>query len=119
MNYQDAIDHIKSVYGDSIGTGRLRIVFRDNDTVIKVPMNESGHYGNLYEASTWQSPEPRAKCWIDEELTAECGVAILRMEHVIHVGWSEKADWTWSVDCGQVGMTADGRKVAYDWERER
>jgi len=39
------------------------------------------------------------------------------MEHVEHVGWSDELDWTWSIDCGQVGRTKDGRLVAYDWEQ--
>lgn len=101
-------------FGQPVGCGRHRIVFRDGDTVVKFPTQESGAFANEHEANT--NNELCAKAWIDEELTKEFGQPVLRMEYVTHVGWSKKPDWTWSVDCGQVGRTKDGRLVAYDWD---
>jgi len=110
----------EETYGPPIGTGRLRAAFWDGDDVLKVPLDMVGVWGNYEEASTYKDPyEPRARCEIDERLTALLGIPILRMEFVEHVGWSKVSDWTWGVDCGQVGLTKDGRLVAYDWERAR
>jgi hypothetical protein len=114
--FEQARAALTQVFGEPM-VGRHRAVFRDGDTVIKVPTVLSGIDANCYEEHTCDNQwEPRARAWFDQELSTRFGLPILRMESVKHVGWSEKADWTWSVDCGQVGTTKDGRLVAYDWE---
>lgn len=108
-----AIQH----YGQPLGEGRHRVVFRDGAYVLKFPRNEAGVWANEFEASTCNCPQaPKASCHIDKELTAIFGRPVLRMEFVLHRGFSEEPDWTWSIDCGQVGYTAAGALVAYDWD---
>ncbi len=104
----------KALFGEPIGEGRHRVVFRDGETVLKFPTKNSGIHANEQEARFKDDHLARAD--IDEEFTDKTGVPILRMEYVTHTGWSKEADWTWSIDCGQVGLTADGRLVAYDWD---
>ncbi len=101
-------------YGLPIGIGRHRIVFRDNDYVIKIPFSWSGIHACYEELDT--QGEMFAKTSMDSLFCESEGIPVVRMEYVIPTGWSEKPDWTWSIDCGQVGLTKDGRLVAYDWE---
>lgn len=120
MTYEEIELALIEKFGLPIGRGRNRVVFYDEitDTVVKAPMRDAGCFGNEHEARTSSSKyEPRAAARLDERLSAEFGRPILRMEYVKHTGWSKEPDWTWSVDCGQVGVTRDGRLVAYDWER--
>lgn len=118
LDYAGVIDRARRRFGKEIGWGSHRIVFRDGPEVVKVPFRISGIDANTYEAS-FQGAE-YAKCRIDRKLDRVLKTpfqyGILRMEFVTHVGWSKEPDWTWSVDCGQVGRTADGRLVAYDWD---
>ena len=103
-----------SLYGEPIEVGRHRAIFRDGDWVIKVPTRDSGIHACEEELRT------QGDCFAKttrEDLGEEfCGVTAVRMEFMTHRGWSEQPDWTWSIDCGQVGFTKDGRLVAYDWE---
>lgn len=101
-------------YGPNIGWGRHRVVYSDGDWVLKVPTKPSGINANCHEDSC-QGPN-YAKAKLDTTLTEKFGIPILRMELVVHRGFSEIPDWTWGVDGGQVGYTKDGRLVAYDWE---
>lgn len=113
--FQAARQFFENQYGPPIGEGLKRVVFKDGNEVIKVPRNLNGDFGNCFEAETSNNPN-FANCKIDEELSSKLQLNILRMEYVEHVGWSKEADWTWFIDCGQVGKTLDGRLVAYDWE---
>jgi len=115
---REAIEKARDRFGPEIGEGRNRICFRISPTeVIKIPLNETGFHANFYEANSWdEQPEFLARCNFDDSLGKELGIAVLRMEYVEHVGWSEKPDWTWGIDGGQVGRTVDGRLVAYDWD---
>lgn len=114
---QDLLDGVLqeaiSLYGDPCAISRHRTVFRDGDWVIKVPTRESGILACQEELRT--QGDGFAKTTRDE-LGKEVGVPVVRMEFVTHRGWSKDPDWTWSIDCGQVGHTKDGRLVAYDWE---
>lgn len=103
-----------SLYGDPYAIGRHRTIFRDGDWVIKVPTLESGIRACLEELHTQGNGFAKTT---QDELGKKAGIPVVRMEFVTHRGWSEKPDWTWSIDCGQVGYTKDGRLVAYDWER--
>lgn len=103
-------------YGEPLAEGRHRTIFRDGDWVIKVPTALSG-IGACYEELSTQG-ECFAKT-VREDLGREFGIPVVRMEFVTHRGWSADPDWTWSIDCGQVGYTKDGRLVAYDWEHAK
>lgn len=111
-----AIKYCKKHFGESIGKGKKRIVFKDKNEVIKIPLNLEGEFGNYYEAKTSINNNKLANCNIDKKLSNLFQLNILRMEYVKHTGWSKDFDWTWSIDCGQVGLTKNGRLVAYDWE---
>lgn len=107
---QTAIDR----WGQPIGEGRHRMVFRESDGwVVKVPKTDSGLAACYEEIVTQGQMFARTERhpWSDE-----LGFDICRMEFVVHAGYSARPDWTWSVDSGQVGYTQDGRLVAYDWE---
>lgn len=110
----NAVRIITEKYGIPFAEGRHRIVFRDGNEVIKCPTKESGIAANDLEINT--EGKYYAKTREDKELSALTGLPIVRMEWVEHTGWSEKADWTWRIDCGQVGRNANGDIVAYDWE---
>jgi len=98
-----------------VGVGRHRTVFRDGDVVYKVPHDETGYgaLSNSLEAApiTVEDPDHYALC----EIVSIQDFPVLMMEYVEHCGWSEEKDWTWGIDCGQIGHTKDGRLVAYDW----
>lgn len=117
--WNDVNENCKRYLGKLIGEGRHRKVYDDNSpgSVVKVPTKESGIAANLQEANESGSYEHLAKAKIDLDLSLLIGVPVLRMERVEHVGFSEEADWTWCIDGGQVGRAADGRIVAYDWDR--
>jgi len=102
-------------FGEPLGQGRHRVVFRmTKDWVLKVPTRHSGLAANCDELSF--QADGYAITEEEAALSEEFGIPIVKMEYVTHVGWSEKPDWTWSIDGGQVGHTNDGRLVAYDWE---
>lgn len=84
--------------------------------VLKVPSAESGVFANYTEDKAYLEDPTRAKALLSPTLSRRYDIPIIKMEYVVHRGWSPRADWTWSVDCGQVGTTRDGRLVAYDWE---
>lgn len=118
-SYIPVLDYMRKTYGPEIGYGRHRVVFRDGDYVYKVPLSLEGVDDNYREASgpEWSDdPEKFADCVIISCL----GVDVLLMEYVEHAGWPSEPcppelEWTWYIDCGQVGYTKDGRLVAYDW----
>jgi len=112
--FEKAVRFTQAWYGPPIATGRHRVIFLDGDEVIKVPSREFGILACNYELNI--QGEEYARTRLDEFLSNETGLPIVRMEYVEHVGFSEKPDWTWSIDGGQVGKTKDGRLVAYDWE---
>lgn len=113
-NFVRAREIAERRYGKPIAEGRHRIVFRDKDHVVKVPTQHSG-ISACFEELTIQG-DIYAKTEYDQ-ISQEIGMPAVRMEWVEHRGFSEEPDWTWTIDCGQVGHTNDGRLVAYDWER--
>jgi len=112
--FEKAIRLVQSYYGPPIAVSRHRVVFLDGDEVIKVPSCESGVAA--CDCELVEQGEKYARTRPDVALSKKTGLPIVRMEYVEHVGSSEQPDWTWSIDCGQVGRTKDGRLVAYDWE---
>lgn len=110
-----AIQKFTSLYGTP-SIGRTRAVFDTQDGfVIKVPYVDEGFYANHSEVVTSNTDDayiPIAKCEHDEKE----GVSVLVMEKVAiaRADYKNMPDWVYSVDCGQVGYTKDGRLVAYD-----
>lgn len=115
VKYRNLCNELESVYGPPIeGSHRTVFIDKKNDEVIKVPSQNSGDFANQQELNT--QGELYAKTKLDKELTERYGYVVIRMEYVEHSGYSKEPDWTWSIDCGQVGHTKDGRLVAYDWD---
>lgn len=113
-DFEKAIRLCRERYGEPIGEGRHRIVFSDGDYVVKCPTKESGVaacWAELNSCDEWY-----AKTSLDPLSAEVYPIQLVRMEYVHHMGYSATPDWTWSIDCGQVGYTMDGRLVAYDWE---
>jgi hypothetical protein len=84
--------------------------------VVKVPLSWEGVSENCYEAQHTDPGVPLAACRLHVSIPS--GLPLLWMERVDPVTWSRNdprypawADW---VDCGQIGLTTDGRLVAYD-----
>lgn len=99
--------------GMPIGEGSERLVFRLGNHVVKIPTKESGISANECELYT---QGPRLAVTSENHTLGEyLGVLVINMEYVTHTGFSEKSDWTWGIDCGQVGRNAKGRLVAYDF----
>lgn len=106
----------RRMYGPEIGAGLYRRVFLESPThVIKVPRNEWGDYCNEGEAQAAPTDARYARCEMFAH--AQTGVCLLRMERVVRFPTrrDDLPGWTHSIDCQQVGWTADGRLVAYDW----
>ena len=115
--------------GKEFSCGRNRVTVYLKNTVIKLPRGLDGVADNEWEGSisnsedSYNNPDhiqyPRTRLYY-------IGVfPILFMERVKHASSKEisnylgtptgSGDWTWSVDCGQVGFTRKGRLVAYDY----
>lgn len=127
--FRAAERRMRELHGAPIGLGGCRRVFRDVETILKVPTCRRGCLANEQEAASWDAagnpvgwlidgvPLPRARCWADGALSAEIGLPILRMEFVRCARVDpDLPPWTTYVDSRQVGYTAAGRLVAYDWE---
>lgn len=105
-----ALDY-QARYGDPL-VGRHRMTFLDGERVHKLPRSFDGMIANAREAN-WKSTEmPIAACSLHVEMPS--GINVLRMERVQPCVGQTLPDWTMSIDCQQVGYTADGRLVAYD-----
>lgn len=105
-------------YGRQIGAGLYRRVFRESIThVIKVPRDGWGEFCNDGEAREAPTSDVFARCMTFRH--PRTGVLLLRMERIVRFPTPRQRltlpDWTTCVDCQQVGWTADGRLVAYDW----
>jgi hypothetical protein len=81
--------------------------------VLKVPLTWEGDAANEREAKHSDSFIPLARCRAHHSLPS--GVILLWMERVQPIVVPTPHPlWVDSVDCGQVGYTADGCLVAYD-----
>lgn len=115
--YGRALRWAQRKYGAEIGAGLYRRVFADGDAyVVKVPRDEAGEYCNEGEACEAPNDLRLARC----TLFTRYGVQLLRMERIVRFPrtareFTRLPDWTSAIDCQQVGWTADGRLVAYDW----
>lgn len=105
--------YFQSKYGNYIGLGRNRIVWKTNSgNVVKVPRNGCGIADNDWEASVCKDdiyPHTRG-LWFND-------IVICFMEHIdpIFESHSELPDWVGSIDCGQVGHTKRGIIKPYDY----
>lgn len=120
-DYEDVVRAAIRKFGKPVGQGLTRMVFANADRteVIKIPTRTEGETANERELirDNWLGdPERYARAFPDEALSKIFGVFVIRMEWVTPApNPYELADWVGAVDCGQVGYTADGRLVAYDW----
>lgn len=118
--YASALGWAHRTYGEPLGCGLYRHVFaEDPEHVIKVPRGEWGEYCNSGEVREYRTNTDGtlAKCEVFEHPST--GVLLQRMERIVRFPESGEFDalptWTHYIDCQQVGWTADGRLVAYDW----
>jgi hypothetical protein len=97
--------------------GRHRAVYDAGRNVLKVPRHEKGYYDNLWEHDKSRSYGLRPD--VNGIFYARCRAlpsGILVMEKVIDPpSRMSLPDWVGYVDCQQVGLTRDGRIVAYDF----
>lgn len=114
---KEALSKYFGLYGNPIGVGRNRCVFRDGDNVVKVPLNEYGVTDNEHEACYGESYLKGylkyARCHRVDEPS---GLPIVIMEYVKPASYKKSMpDWVSYVDCQQVGYNKDGELVAYDY----
>lgn len=101
-----------------LGEGRNRIVFlKDENWVIKCPLNDDGISDNTYEEKMFLSYGkdkdiiPYAEC----RVTYVNDIPLLEMERVHPISPEELPEWAAWVDCAQVGKNNKGEIVAYDF----
>lgn len=106
--------------GEPIGQGSFRVVFDDPEdphAVIKLPLGPTGVYDNemqlAHSGYVDDDGTAYARCWRHDALSDETRLLVLKMERV-RTSLVKTPRWAWKIDCGQVGMTRDGRIVAYD-----
>lgn len=108
-----------------IGSGTTRKVFRayaegdsNSRDVLKFPSCPFGILHNFSESERYAQgfdDFPIARSVLDQDLSRQYGVPILRMEYVGGLESCDLPDWAFRVDSAQVGRTVDGRIVAYDY----
>lgn len=103
-----------------LGAGISRVTFDvGNGLVVKVPFSDNWY--NESEAKKSEASASSGKHDLAQAVTiCEEGVLVLIMEKVTPVEDDseiphDKRNWAHSFDCAQVGWTADGRLVAYDY----
>lgn len=108
-------------------SGRNRNTFILSDRiVVKLPRNFDGFTDNDWEGSISNSIEsfnhPEHIQYPKTKLVFVTEVPIVFMQRITPLQSTEitqmfgsEPDWTFSVDCGQVGITRQGRLVAYDY----
>lgn len=114
--YTAALTWARRKYGRQIGAGLYRHVFGESPAyVVKVPRDEWGEFCNEGEAREAPTAAIFARCKAFKH--PRTGVVLLRMERIVRfpTARTKLPDWTDGIDCQQVGWTADGRLVAYDW----
>lgn len=111
--YHNARELLTKWLGEPVGEGRHRVVFRYGAHVLKLPTEATGIWACEDEVYTTGERYARG---VLHPISEVVGLPVVWQEWVEHTGSSSEPDWTWSVDCGQVGLTMDGRHVAYDWD---
>ena len=104
--------------------GRFRLpFFREREAVIKVPASIGGIIHNLAEVLPEMKerldPSIKTASAVFHEITYKYGIPVVEMEFVDEVCpepvVEEDLSWTLMIDAEQVGVTADGRLLAYDF----
>ena len=103
-------------------TGRHRCTFdRGDGWVIKVPHNRNGEEACLREVLEYErrhevDSTPMAHCYLEiSEFDPTFTVLVMEWVNVeSRIEYDKLPEWALSIDCCQVGYTADGRLVAYD-----
>jgi hypothetical protein len=101
-----------------LGEGRGRLVYKHKNWVIKIPKDDWGLGDNYHEATVSKIYKNRpngngvyfAKCKI-----TPCGLLVMEYVDTTSINYKTLPEWTGFVDCNQVGLTKDGRLVAYDY----
>lgn len=103
-----------------LGAGGSRVTFDvGNGLVVKVPFSDNWY--NESEAKKSEESASSGKHDLAQAVTiCEDGVLVLIMEKVTPIENDseiphDKRNWAHNFDCAQVGWTADGRLVAYDY----
>lgn len=101
-----------------LGIGRHRTAYKlQGPYVAKVPNSTWGLTDNEEEAHAYLIG--KAQRWLGGNYFAACRMLgyVLIMEYVEHADlpYVDLPSWVYAVDCKQVGYTADGRLVAYDY----
>lgn len=115
-SYTTTLTWARRKYGREIGAGFDRYVFGESPAyVVKVPRDAWGEFCNEGEAREAPTSVIFARCKAFKH--PRTGVVLLRMERIVRfpTARTKLPDWTDGIDCQQVGWTADGRLVAYDW----
>lgn len=100
-----------------LGEGRNRKVYLlfSGKNVIKIPKNDDGIRDNCIEDFRYRKNRDK---WFP---LAKCRLVNYSNYHLVmeYVKQAEDpyglATWVYSVDCGQVGFTNNGKLVAYDY----
>lgn len=105
---------------DNIICARTRVVFMDEDSVIKIPINDEGVTASSLEVRTSDGYIEKPDDYIPIAKTdaiEKDGVFFIKMEKVSpikKVNYSALPFWVGMVDGGQVGYTKNNVLVAYD-----
>ena len=110
VNEKDSLISLANTFGLSPELGTTRLVVRDVDWVIKLPINIEGEGCNYNEHEKYRSGDRRlARCRLVGN--------VLVMEYVTHhpepIG--KLPSWCSFIDCCQVGYNRKGMLVAYDY----
>jgi hypothetical protein len=100
-------------------SGRHRATFdRGDGWVIKVAHLPCGQDAIEEEARLSKEADfPVAHCYLEtSEFNSDIDILIMeKVDPDDYPGWEHLPDWAKVIDCEQVGMTPDGRLVAYDF----
>lgn len=113
---REARKFLREKFGEPIGVGRNREVYRDGGTVLKLPLSEYGVQDNEGEASRYILWSPQDEHYASCHIEPMYDLPILRMEYVERAK-SRKGlpDWVDFIDGFQVGYNKHGKLVAYDY----
>lgn len=110
----------------AIYIGRNRCVFDMGSYVVKLPISYDGLGDNEWEGSISNNPNNTDIFYVEQYARTRLHyfkeVPVLFMEKVIELTYDEiehqfnmLPDWVHSIDCGQVGVNAKGKLVAFDY----
>lgn len=114
--FRDSWLHMFRLYRRTYGKpirGSSRIVFKNGDSVYKLPLNQWGLEGNQRELClAMVDPAKYAYCWPHEVYN---GILIIGMEWIDHAEGLPPVGWWADIDGMQVGYNKHGLLRAYDF----